>query len=182
MGEDKLLLAYQGKPLLQCVVDMLAGLPVYEKIIVTTESRLRKIDLPPGVQRVVNPDPEAGQSGSVRLGVENSAGTHFFFLAADQPQLTSFVLLPLLSAAEANPEMIIFPAINGKPCSPTLFPSFFRKKLLALSGDKGGRELRNAFPEMCYAVEPEFPEFFLDIDSKENYEELLRMEEDQYDK
>jgi molybdenum cofactor cytidylyltransferase len=173
MGGDKLLLLYQGKALLQRAVELLSDLPVYEKIIVTTKARLESIVLPQGIKAIINQCPEEGQSVSVRLGIENSTGTHYFFMAADQPGLRTDAIIPLLEAAGENIDKIIFPVVNKNPGSPTLFPARFRNELLALSGDMGGRAVRDAHPGLCHAVKPENPEFFLDIDNEEEYNDLV---------
>ena len=174
MGEDKLLLQYRGKTLLQRAVDLLSCLPVYEKILVTTKARLREISLPQGVHTVINPKPEDGQSGSLRLGVSAATGNQYLFLTADQPLLTAEDLQPLLKGAYSNEDSIIFPVISGKPCTPILFPSCYREELLALSGDIGGRTVRDRHPQACFAAEPEHPENFTDIDSPEDYLNLVQ--------
>jgi len=173
MGGDKLLLLYKGKSLLQLAVDLLSGLPVYERILVTTRARLDTVVLPDDVRVVINPRPESGQSGSIRLGVSAALGQWYFFMAADQPGLVAGDLLPLLGCAGCGKDAIVYPVVNGCPCSPTLFSSSFRAELLALSGDVGGRSVRDAHPEACIAVEPERPGNFLDIDNMEDYMRLM---------
>ena len=165
MGSDKLLLMYKGLPLLQHAVDLLNELPVFERIIVSTEARLEHVLLPSGISTVINRNPEAGQSSSIKLGVEAATGTHYLFLAADQPKLKSYDIKPILEVANANPDKIIFP--------PTLFPNRFRSDLLSLTGDVGGRIIRDANIEECIEVRPECPENFTDIDSMEDYYELI---------
>ena len=129
MGKDKLLLDYNGKAILQHVVDLLGQLPVYECILITTESRSEHIKLPHNVRVVTNPNPKDGQSSSIRLGIEAATGTHYLFLVADQPRLTKEDILPLLEAASTNPDKIIFPnTTEPSPCvptSPTIFPERF---------------------------------------------------------
>jgi len=169
MGVDKLLFKYQGKSIIQCAIDLLSDLPVYEKIVVTTSERLEHAMTTPDIQIVINKSPENGQSGSIRLGIEKSTGTYYFFIAADQPRLTAGAIIPLLELAKKNVSKIIFPNINGNPCSPTLFPAAFREELLALSGDIGGRAVRDANPESCCAFKPEHPELFIDIDNANDY-------------
>ena len=173
MGDDKLLLMYKEKTLLQRAIELLSGLPVYEKIIVSAGAWYVKLKLPPDVRLLVNPCPEIGQSGSVRLGLEAATGTHYLFLAADQPKLSPADLIPILELAESNPDKIIFPVIDKKPNSPTLFPAFFRTELLGLTGDSGGRPVRDSHPEVCFSAEPEHPENFTDIDCLEDYQALI---------
>jgi molybdenum cofactor cytidylyltransferase len=172
MGEDKLLLLYQGKTLLQHAVDLLSALPVYEKLIVTTEARAKQLEVPFGMRVLINDNPKDGQSVTVHLGVKNATGSHFFFITADQPGLTAPALMPLIELAGKNPDKIIFPSIYEKPNSPTIFPAGFRDELLLLSGDTGGRFIRDADPEKCLSFNPELPELFFDIDDAGDYAEL----------
>ena len=172
MGCDKLLLEYRGKTLLQRSVELLSSLPVFERIIVISDTRNETITLPSGIHSLINQIPENGISGSIRTGVEAATGTHYFFLTADQPLLTVADLIPLLEASDANPDMIVFPVIKSKPCSPTIFPGRFRTELLGLSGDTGGRAIRDANTDVWHTVEPERPENFIDIDSAEDYQAL----------
>jgi len=172
MGEDKLLMQYRGVTMLQRAVDLLAVLHVYEKILVTTKSRLDFITLPPDIVAIINPQPESGQSGSVRLGVTAASGGWYFFMVADQPGLTSSDLRQLIDNTANNEGKIIYPVINGNPSAPVLFPSRFRNELLDLSGDAGGRVLRARHPEACAGFEPKYPERFIDIDCAGDFERL----------
>jgi len=172
MGCDKLLLEYRGKTLLQRSVELLSNLPVFERIVVTSDTRNETITLPSGIHSLINRIPENGISGSISTGVEAATGTHYFFLTADQPLLTVADLMPLLEASKANPDKIVFPVIKSRPCSPTIFPGRFRTELLDLSGDSGGRAIRDANPGAWLAVEPKRSENFLDIDSVEDYQAL----------
>ena len=172
MGCDKLLLEYRGKTLLQLSIELLSSLPVFERIIVISDTRSERISLPSGIQLLINRIPENGISGSISTGVKAATGTHYFFLTADQPLLTVADLIPLLEASDANPDKIVFPVIESRPCSPTIFPGHFRTELLGLSGDTGGRAIRDADPGAWHSVEPERPENFIDIDSAEDYQAL----------
>jgi len=174
MGEDKLLMNYRGNPMLWQTVNLLSDLPVYERIIVTTDARLKRISLPPGIKPCINSYPKNGQSESIRIGVEAATGTHYLFLVADQPLLTPADLIPLIKSATENPDKIIYPIINSKPSSPTVFPSKLRTELLTLSDDTGGRVLREVYPELCYTIKPEYPMNFIDIDTIEDFHDLIK--------
>ena len=176
MGEDKLMLPYRGRALLQHAVQLLGDLPVFERIIVTSEGRLGRIELPPGVRAVINPRPEEGQSGSLRLGLEAASGEWYLFLAADQPLLTVSDLQPLLDLADDRARIIAFPSINGEPRMPALFSACFRDELLSVRGDSGGREVRESNPGSCIEVAPEHPERFLDIDDVGDYKQIRNSE------
>ena len=175
MGEEKLLLQYQGETLLRRALNLLLALPVYERILVTKEALLPGLALPPGIRTVINPNPEEGQSGSMRLGVLAATGDFYLILAADQPKLCVSDLTPLLACAQGS-NRIVYPEINGEPCTPALFSANFRAELLAVEGDRGGRALRAAQPEACVPVSADRPENFMDIDDENDYRALMSFE------
>ena len=166
-GVDKLLLHYNGRPLLSVSIALMDSLPVSEKILVTTAERLKQVPVPDNVHILINPSPRDGLSGSMRLGVKAASGDYYLFLAADQPLLTAADLMPVLDAAEEC--RIVYPTAEGKPCTPALFSAFFREELLTCSGDSGGRLVRQAHPEACCAVAAETPGNFVDIDCAASY-------------
>ena len=47
-----------------------------------------------------------------------------------------------------------------------------RQELLALTGDTGGKTVRDANPEACLAMKPKHPKLFRDIDVKGDYDGL----------
>ena len=173
MGKDKLLLDYQGKSFIEHSIDLLSSLPVYERIIVTSKARSAHISAPRDIQIHINHFPENGMSESIHIGTSTASGTHYLFLTADQPKLTTADLLPMLDTALLNTGKIIFPLIDSKPNSPTIFPASFRSELLDLTGDNGGRIVRDANIKSSLSVKPECPENFIDIDRKEEYDGLV---------
>jgi molybdenum cofactor cytidylyltransferase len=173
MGEDKLLLDFNGKTFLQHSIDLLIELPVYERIVVTTDARQKQVALPDIIKLNINPHPEQGVSGSVRAGVDAATGTHYLFLNADRPLLRAEDLKPMLDAVITNPGNIIFPVIGSKPSSPTIFPSSFKEELKNLRGDNGGRIIRDASKEIWYTIKPENPNNFTDIDNPADYQSVI---------
>lgn len=180
MGRDKLLLDYNGKLILQHSVDLLCMLPVYERILITSDARVQSISIPANIAVRINSQPESGISKSIQIGVEASTGTHYLFLNADQPKLKISDLTKMIEAADANPDKIIHPEIDSKPCSPTLFPGYFRDELLYLSHDPdvnkrdaGGRTIRDANKPLCIAIVPEDPTRYIDIDNTDDYMQII---------
>jgi len=169
MGEDKLLMEMGKKTLLQIAVDILDEIKAFEKIIVTSKQRLNKITLPNEIKAIINTDPGRGQSSSIKLGLSNTSGTHYLFMAADQPLLGLSDVEQITDAARLNPDKIIYPQIDSKPGMPAIFPGAFRDELLALTGDTGGRVLRDKYPEKCLIIKPKHPGNFKDIDTIGEY-------------
>ncbi|MCL2221308.1 MAG: NTP transferase domain-containing protein [Oscillospiraceae bacterium] len=169
MGEDKLLLIHNGQSLLSLALSLLSELTVFERFVVTTEMRRESVETSENIRFVLNNNPQIGQSESIKLGVSEATGSHFMFLVADQPRLKVSALKPIFAAVREVPDKIVFPLVRGRPSSPAVFPARFKPELLALSGDMGGREVRRAFPDLCFGVDIENPDDFLDVDDKSDY-------------
>lgn len=174
-GTDKLLLPFRGKSLLAHAADLLGQLSCTERLLVSTPERLAALLLPPGVAAIPNRHPERGQSESLRLGVQNATGQSYLFLPADQPCLDVATVEWLLTHAAANPDKIVYPSLEGKPCNPVVFPARFRAQLLRQQGDVGGRAVRAAHPQDCVAIKAKHSLCFLDIDTPEDYQALLQL-------
>jgi len=171
MGAQKLLLPVGGKPMLQHCLDLVRGVPFSRRVLVTTPAVAQQVETA-GVEVVIHPAPEVGQSSSVRLGVlaappEDS----LLFLTGDQPFLDAATLEAILAADDG--ESIVYPVgSDGAPRSPVLFGARFREALLTLQGDAGGRQLRRRYPAACRAVRVQSERVLLDVDTPEDYERI----------
>jgi molybdenum cofactor cytidylyltransferase len=168
MGRDKLFLSFKGKTLIGHAIYLLNQLPVSEKIIITTEKRLERLALPPGIRAIINESPQRGKSESVRQGVWAANGEWYLFLNADQPKLNTSAIIPMLELTENTSSKIIYPVVNGKPGSPTLFHRDFRAALLTITGDEGGKTLRDSSVWACHPYTVEKPELFADVDTPQD--------------
>ena len=168
MGMDKLFLSFKGKTLIGHAIYLLNQLPVSEKIFITTAPRLERLSLPEGIRAIVNELPHRGKSESVRQGVWAASGEWYLFLNADQPKLNVSAIMPLLELTETTPSKIIYPVVNGKPSSPTLFHRDYRAALLTITGDEGGKTLRDASVWACHPYIVEKPELFVDLDTPQD--------------
>jgi len=127
------------------------------------------------VDIVENADWEAGQSSSVRIGLEAaSEGTEaVVFLLADMP----FVGPDLVGALVQRYRQTLAPLVatwaGGRRANPVLFDRETYSDLQALEGDQGGRAIYRRF-------EREFVEWddsvVLDVDTPEDLERLRKME------
>ena len=173
MGTNKLLLPFRGKPLLQHAIDLAASLPLASLTLVTREETLAGLSVPKGLRVAINPDPGAGQSGSMRLGLAHAQGGGYLFFQGDQPLLDAATARAVLALADA--ENIVLPAYGGVPGNPVYFAAAYRDALLGVHGDCGGRAVRDRYKERCRVVEVPGPAPLLDIDTPEQYKSLLEM-------
>jgi len=175
MGTNKLLLAYQGKTLLEHLFTLVQTVDFHECILVISRANAQHIEIPAEMQVIYNDYLALGQSYSVRLGVEAATGEGYLFFTADQPLLTVELVQQMM--AQAATERIVFPIKeDGTPSSPTLFGMYFREELLALEGKGGGSSVRNRHPEACVPIVVDCPEQLKDIDTPQGYLQLLQLE------
>lgn len=95
------------------------------------------------VQIVYNPDYAAGQSTSVRRGVEvlpTHAGAAAFLLA-DQPGVTPEVVRAVVQAHRETLAPIVIPTYEGQRGNPVLFDRALFEEIRTIEGDTGGRAL-----------------------------------------
>lgn len=171
MGAQKLLLPVGGKPMLQHSLDLVREMPFTRRVLVTTPEIAAQMETG-GITVIINPASEAGQSGSVRLGILAAPpGDSLLFLPGDQPFLDITTLETLCAADDG--ERIVYPVgSDGAPRSPVLFGARFREALLTLRGDAGGRQLRRQYPAACRPIYIQSERALLDIDTPEAYEEI----------
>lgn len=171
MGANKLLLPYAGKPILQHVIDLVAALPFYSRTLVSRAESLAGVAIPKGFRCLINPTPEAGQSASMRLGLEAAAGDGYLFFQGDQPLLDAETVKAVLALADGG--SIVVPRHAGRPGNPVFFPARLKSELMAVKGDRGGRSVRDAHAMSCRYVDIARPAPLWDVDSPEKYEILL---------
>lgn len=174
-GQPKQLLPWKGKPLVWHAARkaLEAGLaPVVVVSGAYTDELMPVLsDLP--VMLVHNPNWSNGQGTSVASGVKalSSKVGAAVFLLADQPQIPVHLLHLLVKAHAETLSPIIAPRIDNQLANPVLFDRFVFNDLSNLSGSAGGRQLFSSYPITW--VDWDDPSIFLDIDTFDDYEQLL---------
>src|SRR5262249_62310242 len=102
MGRPKLLLDLHGKPVIRHAVERViaSGLEPVLVVVGPEHEALRRALDGLAVRFVVNPTPEAGQSSSVRAGIEAvpAEATAALIALGDQPGLSLDIIAQLLQA------------------------------------------------------------------------------------
>lgn len=162
---NKLLQPLSGKPLLCHTLEVAASLPVSQRVAVCS-AETAPLAKAAGFTVLLNPQPELGQSHSLRLGLaacRQSDGC--LFLTGDQPFLGADTLLRLISAWQTQPQGIWGCEFEGRFSIPSIFPTAVYEELLSQGGDIGGREVMRAHPELVHTV-PAPPQEHFDIDTE----------------
>ena len=177
MGQAKLLLPLEGRPVVRHVVERLlaAGL---DPLIVVTGREDRAIRAALGdldVIVVVNPHPEAGQAGSVKVGIAAVPADAPAALVAlgDQPFVSGQVIVTLLEARAGAGRAIVAPRYREGRGNPVLFSREVFVELVEISGDQGARAVLERDPSRVTLVDVDLP-MPQDLDTPEDYAKLRR--------
>ncbi|MBN1371947.1 MAG: putative selenium-dependent hydroxylase accessory protein YqeC [Anaerolineaceae bacterium] len=174
LGRPKQLVEWQGQPLVRRAAQtaLQAGL---DPVVVVTGAFAAEVQaalegLP--VQVVFNPNWAAGQSASLRTGLETlpERTQAALFLLADQPYLTPELIQALTHRHAETQAAIVAPRAGGRRANPVLFGRCAFPELLALQGDAGGRQIIDRYP-VEYVDWPD-DRILLDVDTPDDLREI----------
>ncbi len=145
-GQNKLLFAYRGKPLIQHALESGLNYPFHQRVLVSQYEGVRELGRTFGYTCFSNADAESGQSASIRIGVEACGGCDaYMFLPGDQPFVSKTTLSRLADAFVSGVYDAACSVYNAEQVTPALLSRAYRAQLLSLSGDMGGKAvLRSA--------------------------------------
>jgi len=172
MSGARQLLPFQGKPILQHVIDAAFQAALDEILVVIghEEDRLRAaIELPPKARFVLNLDHESGLSTSLVTSLQAADPTceAAVVLMGDQPTLSPAVIRALVEAFLETMMPIVRAEFRDGP-GPALLSEGIWDNLMTLKGDTGARGFIEANPDLVETVrfDEEAP---IDVDSDEAY-------------
>jgi molybdenum cofactor cytidylyltransferase len=181
LGRPKLGLMVAGRPLLRWAVDHCLAGGLTELIVVVGPREDPRPLLPesPRLRLKVNPRPEAGQSGSLAIGLAGlPPGTAWAAVyLGDMPCIWPEITRTLLARLPETAASIVRPGFASRPGHPVIFQARWFDQLRALDGDQGGREVLAAHPEAIEIVTFDQAEPLLDVDTEADLsaaEEALR--------
>jgi molybdenum cofactor cytidylyltransferase len=178
MGQNKLLLPFGGRTIIQRTLDSLIASRAGE-VIVVLGSKAKDINLSIGGRRalvVFNPNYAKGMSTSLisGLGMVNSKARFVMVALGDQPLITPRVYNQLIEAALGSDKGIILPVHKCERGNPIVISTRYRAEMLKQTGDIGGRELLKAHPEDVLEVLVDCEGVVVNINTEEEYEKRLK--------
>jgi molybdenum cofactor cytidylyltransferase len=178
MGQNKLLMPFGGRTVIQRTLDSLIASRVGE-VIVVLGSKAQEINSSIGSRRalvVLNPNYAKGMSTSLinGLGMVSSQARFVMVALGDQPLITPRVYNQLIEAALGSDKGIILPAYKGERGNPIVISTRYSAEILKQTGDVGGRELLKAHPEDVLEVLVDCEGAVVNINTKEEYEKRLK--------
>lgn len=182
-GKPKQLLKLRDKHLIEWVLDAAIGSQLektvlvlghkYQEILAALGGKTRQPDL----ELVINPDYQQGQSTSLQAGLSGirDAFPSIMFLLGDQPLLDSETIDTLLEQFWSSGKDICVPVFEGRRGNPVMISQKFYDHLAGITGDIGARKIIRSHPEHVAEIEINNPLCFTDIDTQNDYENLVRL-------
>jgi CTP:molybdopterin cytidylyltransferase MocA len=170
----KSLLELGGVPLIRRQLIALSGAGVDEVVVVLghyadlIEEAVKEFP----VTLVRNPDPDAGQTSSLRLGLQALSPKLDAALVAlaDQPLINSQDINDLIGAYKKRPmgAQVVQPTVNGLPGNPVMFSAEVREQILAGDANLGCRQWQSAHPDQVHPWASTNSRYRTDVDTLED--------------
>ena len=144
LGRPKQLLELDGQPLLQHVVDSVFSAGLDEIVVVlghAADEISARLALPSGARVAVNPDYAAGQSTSLRAGLQ-ALGPEVeaaVIVLGDQPGVTPELIRRAVAEWRASGAPVLRPLFRGAPGHPVVAGRAAWDAFMGASGDAGAR-------------------------------------------
>jgi len=174
MGKVKLTLPLGDKKLIEWVLQAakLTPLDKYFLVVRPEDKEMIKIGKKWGAEIVLNSDFRKGMSTSIKkalLKINTQEAEGFFLILGDQPLITSKIINKLIKSFSPGKGEIVVPYFKDKRGNPVLFDICWKDKLMAITGDVGGRVLIKAYPEKVKRVNILDEAILFDIDQEKDY-------------
>lgn len=174
MGENKLLMDFNGKTIIENTFEALKKCDFKEVIVVSQYEEVLKIANKYQFKFVLNDNAQIGQSESIKLGIRNSGKCDgYMFFVGDQPLINNDDLKELINEFEENKEYIVIPRYDNKTGNPVIFPTYLKNNLLSLKNDEKGKKVINEYDKIKYVNVSKYT--LLDVDTKVDYENLKKL-------
>ena len=177
MGNLKQLMPFGRSTIMEQPIDALLGSAVDEVIVVVghrSEEVIKTIGTRP-VKLAVNPDYMQGMSTSIVAGIKlidrKSGAVMLAF--GDQPFIDSRTVNRLIKEFRNCDKGIAIPTYQGRRGHPIIFDIKYKKSLLALTGDIGGRQILHDHPGDILEVAVNSEGVTIDIDTIDDYNSYL---------
>jgi len=180
-NKNKLVTKINGKPLVEIILQEVCHSNFDEVILIYREEEIKKISLKYDVLTAYNEKANLGMSEAVKLGVNlaNDKSDGYMFFMGDQPLIKADIINELIDEFYKDKDKILVPKCQGKRCNPVTFPERYKKDLLNLEGDIGGRKIIDSTKdEIKYTIIKD-KYFNMDIDTIEDEKEVKNVIENE---
>jgi molybdenum cofactor cytidylyltransferase len=179
LGSSKQLLHFKGKTLLKHTVEEAAEAGAQPVIVVTgaNADEVSKEIQNEKVEIVFNKNWEQGMASGIVIGLKNAIRLNkelqnVIITVCDQPFVSSSLFQQLFQKQNESAKHIVASAYADTIGTPALFTIKYFDGLMGLTGDQGAKGLLKKYSEDLATVD--FPDGYIDIDTQEDYENLLK--------
>ncbi|MCC6188493.1 MAG: nucleotidyltransferase family protein [Anaerolineales bacterium] len=176
MGQNKLLLPFDGRTVIEHIVSVLLESPVDEVLVVTGhqhEALAQRLAAWP-VRLVFNPDYAQGEMlSSVQAGLRAAAGAAALLALGDLPTLERGVIARIVAAYRLGLGSLVFPSYQMRRGHPLLVDRSHWTAILALGGEQNLRGYFRSVPAGIHHVAVDSPAVLHDMDTPEQYQRVL---------
>lgn len=177
LGQAKQLVKYQGKNLLQKIIDEVANLINSESVVVLGANHqhvAKHIDFKNSTQ-VINPEWEGGMTTSMQAGLKFLLNKYPNFnqvmlLLCDQPYVDAKLLKNLIEAKASSKKGIVCCGYANTVGVPVIFEQMYFDALLQLKSKEGAKKVILAHQDDIEVIG--FPKGAIDIDTPEDLNNL----------
>lgn len=168
MGDqNKLMMPFQGKPMLNHVVNASLNSNLTQTFVVVghQSSEIKNLVQSDDIQCVENEQWETGMASSIVAGISQlKQFDGFLILLGDMPLVTPKLINEIIVHGSAD--KIVIPIKDGLHGNPVLFGSEFWNEITALSGDNGAKKVIQKNPSCIVRINIESNAIFNDFDTQ----------------
>ena len=178
-GNTKQLLHFKGKTLLNHTIEEAIHAGAQPVVVVTgaNADEISKEIKNEKVEIVFNENWEQGMASGIVVGLKkaiilNKELKNVIITVCDQPFVSSSLFKQLFQRQNESTKHIVASAYANTIGTPALFTIKYFDALMGLAGDQGAKGLLKKYSEDLATVD--FPDGYIDIDTQEDYENLLK--------
>ena len=178
MGFPKMLLMFNGKTMIENVLDNVTESDSDSILVVLGAGRCDLIDIVSkyDVKHCYNINYREGMLSSVQCGFKNLPPDTEAVLVfqGDQPFITPEVINSVIDAYRSSGKGIIIPVYKGKRGHPLLLDSKYKDQINTLDPEKGLRSVTYIHSSDIYEVNTDEPGILRDFDTYDDYNKEIK--------
>ncbi len=176
--ENKLLLPFQGKTVLEVTLSNILEADIGEVIVVVGHEaeRVKAVLKNYPLSIFENSDFEKGMTTSIQAGIRAAKNTEGYVICLSDMVLIEpyeYQLLVQQFSLNVDDKTIIQPIFKDKRGNPVIFSSFYKSAILETTDTEGCRSVVQAYKKHVKLVEMPTRHVLQDVDFKEDYERLI---------
>ena len=181
-GENKLLLPFNDKTMLETTLDQILASGAGEVVVVLGHEgeRVQEVLKNRPIKTVFNLDFASGMTSSIQAGIraESPETQGFMICLSDMPLIDSAIYRQLADVffekIKTAQQVIVQPVFENTPGNPVIFSAVFKNEILALEHPEGCKPVVQANRESVVRVPVSSDSILRDADTLEDFEKVKK--------